>query len=70
VSSTSGPPPSTGLHATVVTDAPAGRVVGPHNDSSDFYGFALGLVAIVVAIALTRLIFRRRGGSSSAEERR
>jgi hypothetical protein len=69
VSSPSAPPPATGLHATVVTDAPAGRVVGPHNDSSDFYGIALGLLAIVVAIALTRLVFRRRGGSSNGAER-
>jgi hypothetical protein len=42
------------------------RVVGPHNDSSDFYGIALGLVAIVVAIALTRLVFRGRGGAGRA----
>jgi hypothetical protein len=43
-----------------VTDAPIHRLVGPHNDGSDFYGIALGLVAIVVAIALTRLVFRGR----------
>ncbi len=43
------------------------RIVGPHNDGADFYGIALGLLAIVVAIALTRLVFRRRGGSRDAE---
>jgi hypothetical protein len=53
-------PVSTTLQGTVVTDAPVHRVVGPHNDGSDFYGLALGLVAIVVAIALTRLVFRGR----------
>jgi hypothetical protein len=44
----------------VVTDAPVVRVPGPHNDAFDFYGIGLGLVAIVVAIALTRLVFRGR----------
>jgi hypothetical protein len=53
-------PVSTALQGTVVTDAPVHRVVGPHNDGADFYGIALGLAAIVVAIALTRLVFRGR----------
>jgi hypothetical protein len=69
-SSTTAAPPTTALHATVVTDAPVSRVVGPHNDSSDFYGIALGLVAIVVAIALTRLVFRGRGGAGRAGGKR
>ena len=66
VTSSTTPGPAAG-HATVVTDAPVTRVVGPHNDGSDFYGLGLGLVAIVVAIALTRLVFRRHGGSPGAE---
>jgi hypothetical protein len=53
-------PTSTTLQGTVVTDAPVVRVPGPHNDGSDFYGIGLGLLAIVVAIALTRLLFRGR----------
>ena len=55
------------LHATVVTDPPIVRAAGPHNDGADFYGIALGLLAIVVAIALTRLVFRGRGRSRDAE---
>jgi hypothetical protein len=61
------PPGTAAGHATVITDAPVTRIVGPHNDGADFYGLALGLLAIVVAITLTRLVFRRRGGSPGAE---
>jgi hypothetical protein len=61
-------PASTTLHGTVVTDAPVVRVPGPHNDPSDFYGIALGLVAIVVAIALTRLVFRGRRAGRRRQE--
>ena len=46
------------------------NVPGPHNDAADFYGIIVGLVAIVVAIAVTRVVFRRRGGSASVEGRR
>jgi hypothetical protein len=41
---------------------------GSHNDGSDFYGLALALVVILVAIALTRLVFRRPGGGSADVE--
>ena len=60
-------PSTTGLSGTVVTDAPITRIVGPHNDAADFYGIGLVLLAIVGAIALTRLVFRRRGSSRDAE---
>jgi hypothetical protein len=56
----------TTLQGTVVTDAPVVRVPGPHNDGADFYGIGLGLVAIVVAIAITRLVFRGRRGTGRA----
>jgi hypothetical protein len=36
-------------------------IPGPHNDGADFYGIVLGLIAIVLAIAVTRVVFRRRG---------
>ena len=39
------------------------NVPGPHNDPADFYGIILGLVAILLAVAATRLIFRTRRGS-------
>jgi hypothetical protein len=58
-------PTSTTLQGSVVTDAPVVRVPGPHNDGADFYGIGLGLVAIVLAITITRLVFRgRRAGKS------
>jgi hypothetical protein len=43
------------------------NIPGPHNDPADFYGIVLGLLAIVAAIALSRRVFRRRGGPSDAE---
>jgi hypothetical protein len=60
-------PSTTALSGTVITDAPITRIAGPHNDGADFYGLGLGLLAIVGAIALTRLVFRRRGRSGDAE---
>jgi hypothetical protein len=61
-------PTSTTLQGTVVTDAPVVRVPGPHNDGSDFYGIGLGLLAIVVAIALTRVVFRGRRENRGARK--
>ena len=42
------------------------NIPGPHNDSADFYGIVLALVAIVAAIAITRVVFGRRGGARRA----
>ena len=39
------------------------NVPGPHNDPADFFGIVLALAALVVAIGLTRLIFRTRRDS-------
>lgn len=39
------------------------NIPGAHNDPADFYGIILGLAAILVAVAATRLIFRTRRGS-------
>jgi hypothetical protein len=60
-------PPTTVFQGTVLTDPHVTRLVGSHNDGSDFYGIALGLVAILVAIAVTRLVFRGRGPSRGVE---
>ncbi|HEY3811368.1 MAG TPA: hypothetical protein VGL49_08030 [Acidimicrobiales bacterium] len=63
--------PSTTAPGSVVTiyggPTATANLVGAHNDPSDFYGIGLVLVAIVVAIGVTRLLFRRRGDSSIAE---
>jgi hypothetical protein len=67
LSTTSATPTTAALPGSVVTDAPIGRIPGPHNDGSDFYGIGLGLLAILAAIAFTRLVFRRRGRSRDAE---
>ena len=65
------PDPATTAPGSVITiiGGPAtANIPGPHNDGADFYGIALVLLAIVVAIALTRvLVLRRRGGSPDAE---
>lgn len=39
------------------------NIPGPHSDPADLFGIVLGLAAIFLAIALTRLIFRTRRGS-------
>ena len=36
------------------------NIPGPHNDAADFYGIAVALIAIMAAIALTRIVFGRR----------
>jgi hypothetical protein len=50
------------------------NIPGPHNDSADFYGIFVALAIIVVAIAITRVVFGWRGGSrrggASRERRR
>jgi hypothetical protein len=57
--------PSTTAPGSVITiyggpNATA-NIPGPHNDGADFYGIAAALAAILVAIAVTRLVFRRSG---------
>jgi hypothetical protein len=42
-------------------------MVGTKNDPADFYGILLALVAIALAIVLTRYVFRRPGGSDQVE---
>ena len=42
------------------------NIPGPRNDSADFYGIFLALAIIVVAIAVTRVVFGWRGGSTRA----
>lgn len=44
------------------------NIPGPHNDPADFFGSALVLLAIVGSIALTRLLFRRRGSPEPPAE--
>ncbi len=66
------PAPPTTLPGAIITidggpNATA-NIAGPHDDPADFYGIILGLVAIVVAIVVTRLIFRRGGGSRAEVE--
>jgi hypothetical protein len=63
--------PTTGPGAVITIDGgpnATANIVGPHNDPADFYGIILGLVAIIVAIILTRMIFRRTGGSGAEVE--
>ena len=36
------------------------NIPGPRNDAADFYGIAVALIAIMAAIALTRIVFGRR----------
>jgi hypothetical protein len=57
------PAPTTTAPGSVVTifggpNATA-NIPGPHNDGADFYGIGAALAAIVVAIVITRLVFRR-----------
>jgi len=64
-------PPTTAPGAIITIDGgpnATANIKGPHNDPADFYGILLGLVAILVAIAVTRLIFRRPGGSGAEVE--
>ena len=63
-----GPPaPPTTSPGGVVTikggPGATGNIPGPHSDPADFFGIVLALAAIVVAIGLTRLVFRTRRDS-------
>ncbi len=42
------------------------NIPGPHNDSADFYGIFVALAVIMIAIAITRVVFGWRGGSRRA----
>ncbi len=48
-----------------VTGGPAAtaNIPGPHSDAADFYGIIVALIAILGAIALTRVVFGSRTGS-------
>lgn len=64
-------PPTTGPGAVITIDGgptATANIVGPHNDPADFFGLALGLVAIIAAVVVTRLIFRRPGGAGTDVE--
>ena len=41
---------------------------GPQSDPADFYGIGLALAVILVAIVITRLVFRRPGGGAGDAE--
>jgi hypothetical protein len=41
------------------------NIPGPHDDASDFFGIVVALIAILAAIAVTRVVFRRRGGPTA-----
>jgi hypothetical protein len=60
------------LPGTVITVLPGQNpnIVGPHNDSSDFFGLGFALVGIVVAIVVVRLAFRSRVHPSRLPEQR
>ena len=62
---TPGPSTTTPGGVITITGGPnaTANIPGAHNDPADLYGIVLGLAAILVAIGLTRLIFRTRGGS-------
>jgi hypothetical protein len=44
------------------------NIPGPHNDGADFYGIGAALAAILVAIAVTRLVFHRSGRAAPDAE--
>jgi hypothetical protein len=62
----SGPTTTAPGSVITITGGPnaTANIVGPHNDPADFYGIILGLVAIAIAIALTRWLFGRKGANS------
>lgn len=71
-SSMTGAGPTTTSPGSVVTlvggSAGTANIPGTHSDPADFYGLGLALIVIVVAIALTRVLFRRPGGGANDAE--
>ena len=65
-------PTTTTLPGSVILVPPGGKVniVGPHNDSSDFFGLAFALVGIGIVIVVVRLAFRTRLHPSRVPEER
>lgn len=65
-------PPTTAPGALITINGgpnATANIPGPHNDSADFYGIFLALAVIVIAIAITRVVFGWRGGSRRASRR-
>jgi hypothetical protein len=67
---TSVPPTTSGPVITIIGGPGAtANAVGSHNDSSDFFGIVLVVLAIAAAIAVVRRIFGRGRGVESSTER-
>jgi len=64
--------PPTTQPGTVITIQPgqAPHIIGPHNDSSDFFAIVFALAAILVAIVVVRLAFRGRTDPTRLPEER
>ena len=77
---TSAPSPTPTARSTAPTTAPGSvititggpnataNIAGPRNDAADFYGIVVALVVIVVAIAITRVVFGWRTRIQAASE--
>jgi hypothetical protein len=66
-------PPTTAPGSVItITGGPnaTANIPGPQNDAADFYGILVALAIIVVAIAITRVAFGRRRGTTPASEPR
>ena len=73
--STTLPGPTTTGPGAVITinggpNATANIVGGARTDPADFFGPGVALVVIVVAVFVTRFLFRRKRGAPPAEEAR
>ncbi|MBO0729233.1 MAG: hypothetical protein J2P57_08230 [Acidimicrobiaceae bacterium] len=65
--------PTTTQPGAVITIPPGGTaptIIGPHNDSSDFWALGFALVGIVVAVVVVRLVFKGRAHPARPPEER